>query len=162
MFNRQTYISVRSNNSHNPVTCSRSMDDMGLPENKYDVEFLWIWFPFVTLTSARAVNKCMISETEEFGNTVTFFQLHWIFSFFKLNEILFMCYTVFFYELWHNLSWLREGITEKYYVTSWIIHGKETLNSPFKRRVTTLGDNTTACKKKKGGVGAGGMLQTDM
>jgi hypothetical protein len=49
---------------------------MGLAETKYNEAFLWIRFPFVTLTSVQAVNKFPESEVEEIENIVTFFQLH--------------------------------------------------------------------------------------
>jgi len=42
MFNRQTYVSVRYNISHNPFPYSRSMADIDLPETKHKDALLWI------------------------------------------------------------------------------------------------------------------------
>jgi len=102
----------------------------------------------VTLTSVQAVNKFPDIEVEEFGNIVTFFQLHLIFSFLKQNEKLFMCYTVFVMNYGTIYDGTGRVLQKDIICTSWIIHIKETLNSASKSRVTTLG--TTQLNEKRG------------
>ena len=142
------YLSVRSNISHNPFHCPRSMAYMGLLDTKCDEAFISIWFPFMTLTSIEAVNKFPDIEVEEFENIVTFFQLHLIFSCLKQNERLFMCYTVCVMNYGIIYDCTGRVLQNDIMCTSWIIHIKETLNSASKRPVTALG--TTELKEKRG------------